>query len=195
MHSSARWRRSNRTCKASPRPPAECKGDSNSDSNGASQPPPRTHDGIHPRSNPISRRGWLLRLKSRMSPMEASRERGIHHQQRQHHQQRIPGQRKVASRNHSCCRAASGPRSLRSVRSGSACHRTICAEPTVRGCSSGCSSPQCVPFTADRAGTAVQLEPLGTATPRAANAVDRTARKYSNVPAQPPAATTGSTLS
>jgi hypothetical protein len=35
----------------------------------------------------------------------------------------------------------------------------------------------------------IQAEPLGTAALRAANAADRTARKYSNVPAQPPAVT------
>ena len=46
------------------------------------------------------------------------------------------------------------------------------------------------PYTKDRTSVAlIQPEPIRTAAPRAANAVDRTARKYSNVPTQPPAAT------
>jgi hypothetical protein len=45
--------------------------DSNDDSNGASQPLPRTHDNIQPRSGLISRTGRPLRLKngrSRVAP-------------------------------------------------------------------------------------------------------------------------------
>jgi hypothetical protein len=41
----------------------------------------------------------------------------------------------------------------------------------------------------------IQAEPIGTTGLRAANAADRTARKYSNFPAQSPAVTTGNTLS
>jgi len=70
-----------------------------------------------------------------------------------------------SSRSHSCCRAASGPRSLRSLRSGSACHRIT--KLTVRVAVHLSASM----FTADRAGTPVQLEPIGTAAPRAANAI------------------------
>ena len=40
------------------------KGDSNSDSNGASQPPPWTHNSIQPRLDLIARTGRPLRLKS-----------------------------------------------------------------------------------------------------------------------------------
>ena len=51
------------------------------------------------------------------------------------------------------------------------------------------------PSREDRPRTLVQPEPIRTAATRAATAAYRTARKYSNVPAQPPVATTSSTLS
>jgi hypothetical protein len=50
-------------------------------------------------------------------------------------------------------------------------------------------------YEAASQGMSVQPELIRTVTIRAANAVDRTAQKYSNVPEQPPAAPSGSTLS
>ena len=51
------------------------------------------------------------------------------------------------------------------------------------------------PFRDNQSKTLVQLDRPGQPCPRAADAIDGTARKYSNVPAQQPAATTASTLS